>query len=166
MTVNIDALLSILEESEAVYQRMLPVIHREKQAALFAQADQLTSASEEKEELLAQLQQLERQRQIIIHQIAADCHLPVNEIKLSTLADQSDQHRASRMKRLSASLNELVPKIKKANEESRAIIQHCLHIVHGALGFFQHWVMPTDVYGASGQMSLHQKGGSLISGAI
>ena len=70
------------------------------------------------------------------------------------------------MKRLSISLNDLVPKIKQANEENRAIIQHCLSIVHGALGFFQHWVMPTDVYGASGQMSMHQKGGNLISGAI
>ena len=166
MKPSIDDLLTILEQSENLYQQMLPVIQREKQAALSAQADELTSASEEKEELLAQLQQLERKRQILIHQIADDRHLPVEQIKLSTLADSSDQNQASRMKRLSASLNELVPIIKKANEENRAIIQHCLSIVHGALGFFQHWMMPTDVYGASGQMSMHQKGGNLISGAV
>ncbi len=166
MTATIDELLAILEKSEMVYQQMLPVIQREKQAALSAKSDQLTSASEEKEELLAQLQQLERKRQVLIHQIAAECHLPAEKIKLSTLADSSDPKQALRMKRLSASLSELVPKIKKANEENRAIIQHCLSIVQGALGFFQHWVIPTDVYGASGQMSLHQKGGNLISGAI
>ncbi len=166
MTANIDNLLSILEKSEQVYQQMLPVIQREKQAALSAQPEQLTSASEEKEELLAQLQQLERKRQVLIHQIADDRQLPAEQIKLSTLADSSDQHQTSRMRRLSASLNELVPKIKKANEENRAIIQHCLSIVHGALGFFQHFVIPTDVYGASGQMSMHSKGGNLISGAI
>ncbi len=166
MTANIDNLLTILEKSEKVYQQMLPVIQREKQAALSAQSDQLTSASEEKEELLARLQQLERRRQVLIHQIADDRQLPVEKIKLSTLADSSDQHQAVRMRRLSVSLNELVPKIKKANEENRAIIQHCLSIVHGALGFFQHFVIPTDVYGASGQMSMQSKGGNLISGAI
>ncbi len=166
MTATIDALLSVLEESETVYQQLLPVIHREKQAALLANADQLTSASEEKEELLARLHQLGRKRQILIHRIAADRHLSVDEIKLSTLAESCDDRRASRMRRLSASLNEIVPRIKAANAESRAIIQHCLDIVHGALGVFQQWVMPTDVYSASGQMSTHQKGGSLISGAV
>ncbi len=166
MTAYIDDLLTMLEQSENLYHQMLPVIQREKQAALSAQSDQLTSASEEKEELLAQLQQLERRRQILIHQIADDRHLPAEQIKLSTLADSSDQHQAVRMRRLSVSLNELVPKIKKANEENRAIIQHCLSIVHGALGFFQHFVIPTDVYGASGQMSMQSKGGNLISGAI
>lgn len=166
MTASIDQLIGLLEKSEAVYQLMLPVIEREKQAALLAQAERLTSASEEKEELLAQLQQLERKRQILIHQMAADFELPVEEIKLSTLADSSNQKQANRIKRLSASLNELVPEIKKANEENRAIIQHCLSIVHSALGFFHHWVIPTDVYGASGQMSMHPNGGNLISGAI
>lgn len=166
MTATIETLLNLLETSEAVYQKLLPVIRKENRAALSAQADLLICASEEKEELLAQLQQLERKRQVLIHQLAADRNLPVENVKLSTLADESDAIQSSRAKRLIASLNELVPKIRKANEENRAIIQHCLSIVHGALGFFQHWVLPTDIYGASGKMSMHQNGGNLISGAI
>ena len=166
MTATIETLLSLLETSEGVYQKLLPASQKEKLAALSARADQLTSASEEKEVLLAQLQRLERKRQVLIHQLAAERHMPVEAIKLSTLAGESDAIQSSRAKRLMDSLNQLVPKIKSANEENRAIIQHCLAIVRGALGFFQHWVMPTDVYGASGRMSMHHSGGNLISGAI
>jgi flagellar biosynthesis/type III secretory pathway chaperone len=166
MTATIETLLTLLEISEGVYQKLLPAIQKEKQAALSAQADQLTTASEEKEELMVQLQYLERKRQVLIHQLAAERNLSVENIKLSTLTDESDANQSSRAKRLIASLNQLVPKIKTANEENRAIIQHCLGTVQGALNFFQHWVMPTDVYGASGQMNMHRNGGNLISGAI
>jgi flagellar biosynthesis/type III secretory pathway chaperone len=166
MTATVKALLDLLETSEGVYQKLLPAIQKEKEAALSARADQLTSASEEKEVLLAELQRLERKRQVLIQQLAAERDIPVGDIKLSTLAGENDAIQSSRAKRLIASLNQLVPEIKSANEENRAIIQHCLSIVHGALGFFQHWVMPTEVYGASGRMSMHRRGGNLISGAI
>jgi flagellar biosynthesis/type III secretory pathway chaperone len=126
----------------------------------------LSRAVEEKEELLAQLRYLERKRQVLINQVAAQWNIPMKEIKLSTLAEKTNGPQSSRIRRLSASLNDLVPKIKQANEENRMLIQHCLSIVHGALGFFQHWIMPTDVYGASGQMSMHNHNGKLISGAV
>lgn len=166
MAANIETILTLLEISEGVYQKLLPAIQKEKQAALSGRADQLTTASEEKEELLVQLQYLERKRQVLIHQLAAERNLTAENIKLSTLTDENDTIQSSRAKRLTDSLNQLVPQIKKANEENRVIIQHCLGIVKGALGFFQHWVMPTDVYGASGQMNMHRNGGTLISGAI
>jgi flagellar biosynthesis/type III secretory pathway chaperone len=166
MTATVEKLLNLLEASEGLYQDLLPAIQKEKQAALSAQVAQLTKATEEKEALLAQLRHLERKRQVLIHQVAANRKLPVEKIKLSILVEENDADHSSRARRLMTSLNELVPKIRKANEENRAIMQHCLRIVHGALGLFQHWVMPTDVYGASGQMTQHPNGGNLISGAI
>lgn len=166
MSATIDKLIGILEQSEAVYQQILPVIQTEKEAALLAKPDHLTSATQRKEELLARLRQLERKRQILINQISAECDIPVQNITLSALSDQTDAAQSSKVKRLNDSLNALVPAIKKANEENRAVMQHCLSIVQGALGFFHHWVMPTDVYGASGQISMNHKGGKLISGAI
>ena len=166
MSANIDKLIGILEKSEAIYRQLLPVIQTEKQAALTAKPDQLTSATEKKEELLVRLQQLERNRQILINRISTESGIPVKDITLSALSKKTDDVRAAKVKRLSDSLNALVPVIKKANEENRAVIQHCLNIVQSALGFFQHWVMPTDVYGASGRMSMQHKGGKLISGAV
>ena len=166
MPTAIEQLLGVLETSESVYQQLLPVIHAEKQAALSARPDQLVSASEEKEVLLFRLRELDRQRRTMIARIAAARSLPIENIRLSTLADSTDATQASRARRLSASFKELVPKIRKANEENRAVIRHCLDVVQGALGFFQHWVRPTDVYGASGRMNTHHCGGNLISGAI
>lgn len=166
MSATIGKIIENLEKSEAIYQQLLPVIHREKKAAFGSQPDELALAVENKEELLVQLRQLERQRQIFLNQVSAESNTPMSELKLSLLADRVGEDQAFKMRQLSASLNELVRKIKDANEENRLVIQHCLSIVNNALGFFQHWVNPTDVYGASGKMSMYNNNGKLISGAV
>lgn len=166
MSETIEKLIDVLERSESVYQQLLPVFQKEKKATLGSEPEQLSSALAEKEELLAQMRILERQRLLLIHQISAAWNVPVDDLRLSGLADRTQGTQAARIRQLNISLRKLVQRIKRANEENRILIQHCLNIVHGALGFFHHWVMPTDVYGASGKMSMHNHNGKLISGAI
>lgn len=166
MSDTIEQLIEVMEDSEKIYEQLLPVFQKEKKAAFSSQPDSFCEIVEEKEELLAHLSRLERRRQIILNQISAQWDIPLNELRLSILADRIQGGQSSRIRRLRTSLNELIRKVKKSNEENRRLIQHCLEIVQGTLGFFQHWVMPRDVYGASGQMSMHHRNGNLISGAV
>lgn len=166
MSANIEQLIAVLERSESIYQQLLPVFQKEKKAALSSDPEQLSSAVAEKEALLAQMRTLERQRQLLINKISTTWGVPVKAIRLSGLADKTQGTQAARLRRLNISLKELVQKIKRANEENRILIQHCLSIVHGAFGFLQHWMMPTDVYGSSGQVSHQHNNGNLVSGAI
>jgi hypothetical protein len=46
------------------------------------------------------------------------------------------------------------------------LIQHCLDLTRGAIGFFQHWTIPASVYGASGLIHSGQHNGKLLSGNI
>ena len=165
-SATIEALIEVLERSEAVYQQLLPVFEQEKRAAHTSDPESFSCAVEEKEELLAQLRPLERQRQMLINQLSAAWHLPAGELRLSTLVQHTRGEQAVRIKRLSSSLAGLLQNLKAANEENRALIQHCLDIVHGALGCLQHWMMPTKVYGASGRMNLDKHSGKLVSGVI
>jgi flagellar biosynthesis/type III secretory pathway chaperone len=166
MSVSIEQLIKVLEESEKVYQQLLPVFDKEKKAAFSSAPDTFSAVVEEKEELLARLRQIDRKRMVILSQISSAWNIPVQELRLSTMADRVEGLQSSRIQRLRSSLRELTKKVKRCNEENRRLIQHCLDLVQGTLGFFQHWVMPKDVYGASGQMNMHQKSGSLISGAV
>ena len=166
MSDTVEPLIEVLEKSESIYQQLLPVFQQEKRATLSSEPDRFSAIVEEKEALLAQLRQLDRQRHLILHQISAVWNIPVNDLRLSTVADKLEGSQSAQIRELRLSLNELVKKIKRSNEENRLLIQHCLDIVQGTLGFFHQMVMPKDVYGASGRMSQHNGGGKLVSGAI
>ncbi|MGD9249234.1 MAG: flagellar protein FlgN [Desulfobacteraceae bacterium] len=166
MPDKIEPLIEVLEKSESIYQQLLPVFQQEKKATLSSQPDRFSAIVEEKEALLAQLRQLDRQRHLILHQISKVWNIPVNDLRLSTVADKIEGPQSARIRDLRMSLKGLIQKIKRSNEENRLLIQHCLDIVQGTLGFFHQMVIPKDVYGASGRMSLHNGNGKLVSGAV
>lgn len=166
MSATIEKLIEVLERSESVYRQLVPVFQKENQAALNSDPEKLSSVLAEKAALLAHIQTIERRRMLIINQISSAWRIPVKDLRLSILADRTAEPQATQIRRLNISLRELVQKIKQANEENRRLIQHCLNIVHGALGFFQHWMMPPDMYGASGRLSHQRSSGRLVSGAI
>ena len=160
------SLINVLEKTECIYQMLLPVFQQEKRATLSSEPEKLGAIVEEKEDLLAQLRQLDRKRHLLLDQLASAWGVSVNALRLSIVADQLEGLQATRIRELQLSLSGLVGHIKRSNEENRRLIQHCLVLVQGTLGFFQQTVVPTDVYGASGRMSQHNGGGKLVSGAI
>lgn len=167
MTAEIAQLIEVLERSESIYQQLLPVFLKEKNAALQSDPEAFSAVVQEKEELLVRLQQIEQKRQLILNGISKTHNIAVDQLRLSILANRAiDDHQARRIMQLRASLNDLVQKTKRANEENRLLIQHCLEIVKNALGFFRSWVVPTDVYGSSGLINTHKKNGNLVSGAV
>ena len=166
MSDTVEPLIEVLEKSESIYQQLLPVFQKEKRATLSSEPGRFSAIVEEKEALLAQLRQLDRQRHLILHQISAVWNIPVNDLRLSTVADKLEGSQSAQIRELRRSLKGLVQKIKRSNEENRLLIKHCLDIVQGTLGFFHQMVMPKDVYGASGRVSLYNGNGKLVSGAI
>jgi flagellar biosynthesis/type III secretory pathway chaperone len=166
MTDTAAALIKILEETERRYQQLLPVFQQEKKITLNSEPEKLAAIVEEKETLLAQLHKLDRHRHLLLHQMASVWAIPVNQLRLTLVADHLQEPDASRIRELGLSLKALVGRIKRSNEENRRLIQHCLDIVQGTLGFFHQMVLPKEVYGASGRMSLHQRNGKLVSGAV
>jgi flagellar biosynthesis/type III secretory pathway chaperone len=166
MKAILNQVIEILEQSEGLYQNLLPIINREKQAALGSDPRQLAAVTVEKEELLARMGRLERQRIKLIDQLADDLNVSPAQLSLSALAARTDTYQAYRILSLRDSMGELVKKIKRANEENRLLIQHCLDLARGALGFFQHWMTPVSVYGSSGRMDNDHRSGKLLSGTI
>lgn len=166
MTAILDQVIEILEQSEGLYQKLVPIFHREKCAALGSDPKQLIAVTLEKEELLARLGQLERQRIKLIGLMAEHLNLPPDQLNFSVLAAGADARQASRLAALRQSLKALIKTIKQANTENRLLIQHCMALARSALGFFQHWISPVSIYGSSGRIDGRQGSGRLVSGTI
>ncbi len=166
MKAMLDQVIEILEQSEGLYQNLLPIINREKHASLCSDPHQLVAVIAEKEELLARLGQLERKRIKLIDQLADNLNVSPTQLNLPSLAARADTYTAYRILSLRDSLGGLVTKIKRANAENRVLIQHRLDLARSALGFFQYWMTPVAVYGSSGRIDDGHRSGKLLSGTI
>ncbi len=166
MTAIIDQIIDNLEQSEILYTDLLPIFEREKRAAMQSNAGQLADVTVEKEELLARLSRLEKKRNHLINLMADNLNLPPAQLNLSELAACADTDRAARILKLKDSLGRLVKTIKRVNAENRVLFQHCLDLVRGALGFFQHWMRPASVYSSKGRIDSGHRNGKLLSGMV
>jgi len=162
----LDQIIEVLEQSEALFQELVPIFDREKRAALCSRPRQLAEVTVEKEELLARMSKLERKRINLINLMADNLKLSPTQLNLSQLATHADAHQASRIINLRDALSQSITTIKQANAENRLLLQHCLDLARGALGFFQHWMMPASVYGSSGRIDNGHRNGKLLSGTI
>ena len=165
-TDTIDRLTDVLARSEKSYDELLGLLTIEKDAAIHSNAGKMAEAVEQKTEALALLAALEKQRRQLVQTIAAELHVPPNQLTLSRLALSLPAERSAHFKRLSVSLGGLASKVQRANEENRILVRHCLDLVGGALGFFQHLLNPVSVYSSGGRVHTGSGSGRLLSGNI
>ncbi len=166
ITDQVEPLLDVMHTLQCRYEELLTLLVREKQAAFHSDADLLNSVIVHKQELTAGLRRLERQRNGLIQQIAARLQIPASSLSLSSLAGYADDPQATRIRHLRDSLSRLLPHIQRVNEENRVLIQHCLGLVQGTLGFFQRWLTPASIYGNQGRIGNGSVMGRLLSGMV
>jgi flagellar biosynthesis/type III secretory pathway chaperone len=153
----------VLQQTEALYQQLLTLIDQEKQAAAGIEVQHLTSVSNEKQAVLAQLKLLDQQLARIMQQVANDRSISRDKLNLSLIAGSAGPPLDDQIRSLNKRLKTLTVQVQRANEECRQLIQHCLRLVHNKLGFFHHWSgAAADVYAASGNIRGPATGGRLV----
>jgi flagellar biosynthesis/type III secretory pathway chaperone len=163
----IEQLIVVLQQTETLYERMLPLIEEEKDSALGPDTVRLTAINAEKQNLITQLAQLEKQRTRLSQGIAEALRLPLEKVNLTVLATTVAAPYDRQLRQLHDRLGGAVEKVRQANEQCRLLIEYCLRMVQSRLGFFQYWMGRVDVYGASGSLSNgHGGGGRLLSGSV
>ncbi|MBR9982783.1 MAG: flagellar protein FlgN [Desulfatitalea sp.] len=161
----VEQLIVVLDHTHNAYSRLLEVVEQEKQAAIVADLQAIAMAGEAKQVLVAQIERHEQQRTRLLQQLAKGMGLPFGQMHLSTLADRVGGAHRAQLQQLHGDLNILLEKVHTANAECRTLIDHCLRVVQNTLGFFQHWMGATEVYGQSGNMRNEAlQGGRLLSG--
>ena len=163
----IESLFLILEQSQELYQRMLMVLDQEIRAALVSDIDQMTLATTEKNDLIIRLKELESERSACLQQIAKTMQLPRTRLTITTLLEHIEPHYGARLKSLNSSLTAVLAKVRRTNNESRLLIQHCLRLVKNSICFFNHWTGLANVYCASGNFNETVRGhGRFLSNCV
>lgn len=166
MSSSIEQLISLLRQTHELFERLLPFLEQEREAAMAQDMDSLMGATAEKEMLLTRLQGLERQRSRLVHELAGELGLSTGNVSLEGLAERLGGSDASRLRKMHQSLNRSLADIRRANARSRLVMHHCLSLVQNSLAFLTHWMRPAAVYGASGHLDGNTAGGRLLSGSI
>ena len=166
MSTSIEQLISNLQNAHGLYERLLPILEREREAALSPDVSRLMAATAEKETLLSQLKVTDKQRTRLINHMADEFHLSLNETTIETLVAHSNDPYASQLQNLHASLKSLLARIRRANAQSNLVLRHCLDLVQNSLAFLNHWMRPAAIYGATGYLDDKAAGGCLLSGNI
>ncbi len=162
----IKELIVVLEQAVSQYSSLLPLLQEEKKAALDWNIQALTEATTEKQAVLARIAYTDCSRNELLDQVAERLDLPRKHITLGRLAQKMPGPLGDHLSSLQATLNDLLAKIRRFNDENRLTVEHCLSLVHNSLAFWQHWTGPPKVYGNSGMVQNGHGRGCVLSGSI
>ena len=167
MERKIEQLVEVLEKTKRHYEQMLVLIRDEQAAATASDFERFSSISVEKESLVALIRRTEQHRNAILQTLATTFEIPLQQLNISSLSARMDAPHRVRLKETASALERIVAKVRIANRECCMIIEHCLGLVTRSLGFFQHWMQMSAVYGQSGTISSgSRRGGRLVSGSV
>ena len=148
----VENLIQLLQQCEELYARMLPMIALEKQAVLGSDPEQLTKITVKKEDLIAQLKLLDRERARLLQEIADALQMSFEDLTLTTLAETIAPPHGHQLKLLGDTLKHTLAEVQKTNDESRRLVAHSLMLVRNTMNFFSRWTGSPTVYGASGNI--------------
>jgi flagellar biosynthesis/type III secretory pathway chaperone len=167
MDQQVEHLIHVLQQCEELYKRMLPIIEQEKMAAMEPNPSSLTAINDKKASLLAQLKILDRQRGLLLGQIARRWHLSPEQLTLTRLAEKARPSYRTQLSTLNSALQHIIEKVQYANDESRLMIAHCLSLVKSTMAFFNQWTDSSAVYGSTGNITSYGQGhGRLLSNSV
>lgn len=162
----LEQLIDVLHQTISVYQNLLPVIQNEKAAAIASQYEELIAHTSEKEELLARLTPVERQREQLLDLIGQTLPAAQKALTLTQLAAHVQPPYDQRLRDVQKALARVIESVQQANTESRLIFAHCRKWTRNTLGFFEHWMKSTELYGATGSLRNQTGNGRLVSGNV
>lgn len=164
MERQFEKLVEVLEETQSLYERMLILVQDEKAAATASNFERFSRIGAEKELLVAQLKKMDQRRNTLLQTFSTTFDIPFQQLTISTLMEKVDPPCRLKLNDTAAALEKVISKVRIANRECCMIIEHCLGLVTRSLGFFQHWMKSSTVYGQSGTIDTGSRsGGRMVS---
>ena len=166
MANSVQQLINSLERIASLYDELLALLQREKEAALASDMPALVAATDEKRRVLAEIKGRDQGCLQLVKEIAARLNLPAVKTGLAMLAEGLDPLQKREILRINGDLRRKVEKVRLQNQDSRVFFQHCLSLVQNSLVFFNLWGKGSTVYGSSGLLSSGKYGGRMVSNSV
>jgi hypothetical protein len=157
----VDGLVTVLVAAAEAYRGLLPLVEEEARALARADVAALADIAARREDALARLSKLERERTAALGWIAAAHGVSPATLTVSRLADLSPGH-APALRRVGAELREVLARLVDRHGKNRFVAERTLACLRGLFQSVAAAVAPGQTYTRGGRADVSGDGLQLI----
>jgi flagellar biosynthesis/type III secretory pathway chaperone len=162
MVRRIRELTGLLRAVAGLYEELLEVMGRERQALIRFQTAEVAVAASEKEKLLGRMEVLEKQRVTLVDTLARDLAVPTAALTLEFLAQRSPDALSGELRRCREVLGRLVGRLREENRRSNALCCNAVELLQGAYRLLQGFMVNVPVYHCGGGFHAARLSGKMV----
>ena len=168
MKVNpmIQQLLGVIEEEKDIYRSMLMLIDQESKAAVRSDLIALTTAGEEKGNILAKLALIEDQRKRVVNEIADALGYTPGDLTITKISQLIGEPFAGRLSQAGAELLTVLNTVKAANRRNKLLFEHSRELLRDSFNILSELTRSDTVYYRTGNIQRTYQTGKCVNGEI
>jgi flagellar biosynthesis/type III secretory pathway chaperone len=162
MVRRIREMTGLLRAVAGLYEDLLAVMGRERQALIRFQSVEVAAAAAEKEKLLRRMEGLEGQRVTLVDVLARDLGVPAAALTLEFLAQHAPEPLSGELRRCREVLGRLVGRLREENRRSNALCCNAIELLQGAYRLLQGFMVNVPVYHCGGGFHAARLSGKMV----
>jgi len=155
-------LTGLLQAEAGLYEDLLTVMGRERQALIGFQPVEAAAGAAEKEKLLRRMEGLEKQRVTLVDVLASDLGVPAAALTLEFLAQRSPEPLSGELRRCREVLGRLVGRLREENLRSHALCCNAVELLQGAYRLLKGYMVNVPVYHCGGGFHAARLSGKMV----
>jgi hypothetical protein len=166
LDLMLEHLLNHLSRETQLYQSMLAVIAKEKEAAVRSELDALNEAAAEKEKIMTALGKVDEQRRQLVKCLAEALGSPFQDLTLKKLSQLVNEPFAGRLRQAGTDLLAVLNQVQESNRRSKQLFEHSLELLRGGFNLLNELLSSNTVYYRTGNIRSSYSTGKCVSSDI
>lgn len=162
----IQQLLAVIGEEKEIYRSMLTLIDQESKATVRSDVIALTTAGEEKGNILAKLALIEDQRKQVVSEIADALGYAPGDLTITKISQLIGEPIAGRLNQAGAELLTVLNTVKAANRRNKLLFEHSRELLRGSFNILSELSCSDTVYYRTGNIQRTYQTGKCVNGEI
>ena len=159
-------LMALLGREEALYRVLLSLLEKERRAIVESDLSRLGTTVKKKEDLLQDIRNTGRQRELLITDLARELGCPAEDLTISRLSELAGEPCSTRLKRFSTVIAPLVKAVQDLNTANSALVRHSVDLIRGSLSFLNNLIRGNAVYYRTGRVEHYNQGGKILCSRV
>ena len=162
----LEELVDVFENQSRLQSTLLETLGDEKEAIIGSDLTALQEANLKKDNLVREIKKLEYRRVQALADLSAASGKNCSEMTLETLAENSKEPYASRLKKCRNQIISQIDNVKELNEGNKNLLTHSIDLVSGSLRLLNNLMNSNAVYYRTGKIQNKDHSGRVLSGDV
>jgi flagellar biosynthesis/type III secretory pathway chaperone len=166
LNMALEQLIDILRRETGLYQSLLTVIDKEKEAAVRSKLNALNEAGVEKENIMIELRHSDEQRRRLVRCLADELGYPFQDLTLKKLSQLVDEPLAGQLRQASTDLTTVLSRAQETNQRTKQLFEHSLELLRGAFNLLNELLSSNTIYYRTGNINSSNTTGKCVCSDI